>query len=145
MNDSQEDLQALVAGAQRTLAQKSARPTPVNGVVGAFIFSQHGLLVLIWLTLAALVVYFSGEIGTMLFGVNKAVAERESVLLLSSARASIEDYRKDTGELPDRVPFPAVAALVSFDKTEAGYLLTTRVDGQRTAMDDKGVISRSKE
>jgi len=49
---------------------------------------------------------------------------------LDTAQASIEEYRREKGELPNRVPAPALSGMVQYETVGDGYRLSISMNGQ---------------
>ncbi len=139
--DDSLDIQALGAKAHHAL-QKVADQDGSGGAL-----NSSGRSFFFWLKLvlvAGLAVFFLSQadgLRRQLFGVSQATTQLEAQAVLKSARAAVEQHRKETGALPDRVPLAALEALVTLEHTGTDYQLKIVLDGKTWTMDHNDHIS----
>jgi len=97
----------------------------------------------ITLLLGALVFLLSQgmELRRQLFGATSAAVALQAQSVLTAAHAAIEQHRKETGELPDRVPLAALDALVSMERSGNDYQLKLVLDDRTWNMDKYETIT----
>jgi hypothetical protein len=133
-------IQSLVSAANRQITQDAAkaqrRVSPAQKRLGSVPWFKVGLSAV---ALAALIQQ-GGDIRRQLIGVPQATIRLEALSVLNAARAAVDQYRKTTGELPDRVPLAALDALVAFERTGDAYQVKLTLDGKTWEMDHNGKI-----
>ena len=75
------------------------------------------------------------ELRRQLFGATSAAVALQAQSVLTAAHAAIEQHRKETGELPDRVPLAALDALVTMERSGSDYQLKVVLDNKTWDMD----------
>ena len=65
--------------------------------------------------------------------VSDAVVRKELKDSLDAAQASVEEYRRANGKLPDRVPDPTLSGLVRYEATGDEYRLSLTMNGETLA------------
>lgn len=83
------------------------------------------------------------ELRRQLFGATQAAVALQAQSVLTAAHAAIEQHRKETGELPDRVPLAALDALVTMERNGSDYRLKVVLDDKAWNMDKYEKITRS--
>jgi hypothetical protein len=139
-SNTHPDIDALVSAAnqhvERGADQQQRKEHAARSVLATAPWGKITLL------LGALVFLLSQgmELRRQLFGATQAAVAIQAQSVLTAARAAIEQHRKETGELPDRVPLPALDALVTMERSGSDYQLKLGLDGQTWNMDNYGTI-----
>jgi hypothetical protein len=134
------DIDALVTAASHHIERSGdLQRRQASTVHGIWNSAPWGKIVLITLALALLLSQ-GLELRRELFGATQAAVELQAQSVLIAARAAIEQHRRETGELPDRVPLPALDALVTMEHNGSDYRLKIVLDGKTWDMDNYGTI-----
>ncbi|MBK9443866.1 MAG: hypothetical protein IPN53_22265 [Comamonadaceae bacterium] len=141
--NSPHDLTALTINAQKeidraqahqeALRQKTARRYPwLRGISG--------------LVVAGLVVLSMGDNRTHRYwlGVSEKQQSAEMTAALTAANMAVDRSHATTGEWPDRVPLPALAALVDLQNPGPNYRLRARTDHWLLTMTPDGDLQRTR-
>jgi hypothetical protein len=140
-NSSGPDLQALSVQADNALMAKanSSLSRATTGPLGLSWFSWFKLTAVSGLLLYTLA--HAGGLKRQVFGVSGATKQFEAQAILKSARAAVEQHRKETGSWPERVPLAALDALVNMKRTGNDYQLSIDLDGKIWVMDQNGLTT----
>ena len=137
------DLQSLGAAAQRQIDRKTQpqdtlqRPRQIAGLsLAAWLKLLVGIIFLLWLW------SHSQTLVRTLLGVPAGVAQAQSEAILTAARKAIEQHHQATGQWPQRIPLPALEALVTMERHGADYRLSVTLDGRGYTMDSSGNFDR---
>lgn len=137
----QFDLQALAAKANTRLErQQAVHEAALAGGGRSDYLRRFGPP----LALAIAVVLFLSNLPALKASagwVSEASRDSDLNLVLESARKAVEENRRINGELPPRVPLPALDALVALQTTASGYRLATQMNGRVAVMDEGGTVT----
>ena len=137
--DSTDDIELLAQSAHRQLG---ARKSPVGRARSE---SKRYLWVsVLWAAVLLPLTWNAGGMRTAIWGLPQSAIRAESVATLEAARAAVDSHRKITGAWPDRVPLAALDALVRYEPTPSGYLLTLQMQGMQLVMDQTGQVTERK-
>lgn len=81
------------------------------------------------------------ELRRQFFGITQSALRLEAQSVLTAAHAAVEQHRKETGELPDRVPLAALDALVTMERSGSDYQLKLVLDDKTWTMDKYETIT----
>jgi len=140
------DLQALAAKANSRLEQQHASHQAALSKGASS--RSWGWIGLGMAALVAIVLLLS-SLNTLKAAVglvSDSSRDADLTLVLESARKAVEENRRINGEIPARVPLPALDALVNLERTANGYRLATQMNGRVAVMDENGgvIIERLK-
>lgn len=65
---------------------------------------------------------------------------QDLIVLLEDTREELEVHREATGALPARLSHPGIEGLVTYRRTEEGYVLTAAAMGITLRLDQDGVL-----
>lgn len=136
--DDPLDIDALVTAANQHVERAADRQHPRTRSALA-----SAPWVKITLLAGALVFLFMQglELRQQLFGATQAAVALQAQSVLTAAQAAVELHRKETGELPDRVPLAALDALVAMESDGTSYRLKLVLDDKTWNLDQQGKIT----
>jgi hypothetical protein len=79
-----------------------------------------------------------------LLGVSERALVGDLTAAVTAARDDIENQRKQTGNLPERLANPALALFVDYRRSGTGYQLVGSDGFHTVEMDDQGTVKESK-
>ena len=143
MNTPPHDLNALALNAQKDIDRAHAQREAL-GQRGGRRFPWARMVV--GVLLAGLFLTSLGDNRTRRYwlGVSDQQQSTEMTAALAAANMAVDRSHATTGEWPDRVPLPALAALVELENPGPNYRLLARTDHWLLTMSAAGEVKRTR-
>lgn len=143
MNTPQHDLNALARNAQKDIDRSRAQREAMGQRAGRRFPWLRGV---VGLLAAGLFMTTLGDNRTRRYwlGVSDQEQSTEMTAALAAANMAVDRSHATTGEWPDRVPLPALAALVGLENPGPNYRLLARTDHWLLTMSATGEVKRTR-
>ncbi len=132
------DLSALAQSAHQQISAQAQPSAAAARRHKGWRYLAAGLL---WVVVLVPVLTDMSGLRTRWIGMPQSAVRAEALATLRAAKVAIDQHRQITGEMPDRVPLAALAALVQFESTPSGYRLSMPMRNGTLSIDQSGAIT----